>query len=124
MVREKKNNKKNNKKKFSLGTIIKGILGILLVAIIASVLFVFSVRGILYLSNRITTPNGVDESIYVSLGGQEQYLLIRGEDVNNPVIIWLHGGPSGPDAFMNYRFQKYLVGKYTFVNREFDTSLA
>ena len=116
VIREKKNNQKNNKKKLSFSTIIKGIVGVFLVAIIATVLFVFSIRGILYLSNHITTPNGVDESIYVSLGGQEQYLLIRGEDVNNPVIIWLHGGPSGPDAFMNYRFQKYLVGKYTFVN--------
>ncbi len=55
-------------------------------------------RGVLYLSNHITTPNGVDESIYLLLDGQEQYLLIRGKDVNNPVIIWLHGGPSGPDA--------------------------
>ena len=108
--------KKNNKKKIGFGTIIKGIVGILLAAILAAVLFVFSMRGVLYLSNHITTPNGVDESIYVLLDGQEQYLLIRGEDVNNPVIIWLHGGPSGPDAFMNYRFQKYLVGQYTFVN--------
>ncbi len=83
-------------------------MGILLAAILAAVLFVFSMRGgVLYLSNHITTPNGVDESIYLLLDGQEQYLLIRGKDVNNPVIIWLHGGPSGPDAFMNYRFQKY-----------------
>ncbi len=111
-----KTRKKNNKKKYGFGTIAKGIVGILLVAIMTAVLFVFIMRGVLYFSNHITTPNGVDEGIYVSLNGQEQYLLIRGEDVNNPVIIWLHGGPCGPDAFMNYRFQKYLVGQYTFVN--------
>lgn len=104
------------KKKFTFAGLIKAIMGILLLSIVLAILFILSMRGLIYLSNRITSPNGVDESIYVPLGGQDQYLLVRGEDVNNPVIIWLHGGPSGPDAFMNHRFQKYLVGQYTFIN--------
>lgn len=84
--------------------------------IVAAVLFFCVVRGITWFSNRIDTANGIDEGIYVSLGGQEQYLLIRGEDVENPVMIWLHGGPSSPDAFANYTFQKHLVDEYTVVN--------
>lgn len=84
--------------------------------IVAMVLFLCIVRGGTYFSNHINTPNGVDEGIYVSLGGQEQYLLIRGEDTTNPVMVWLHGGPSSPDAFANYTFQKHLVGEYTIVN--------
>lgn len=84
--------------------------------IVAMVLFLCIVHGGTYLSNHINTPNGVDEGIYVSLGGQEQYLLIRGEDTTNPVMVWLHGGPSSPDAFANYTFQKHLVGEYTIVN--------
>ena len=70
----------------------KGIAGILPVAIMTAVLFVFIMRGS-YFSNHITTEQ-VDEGIYVSLDGQEQYLLIRGEDVNNPSSFGL-GGPSG-----------------------------
>lgn len=111
-----KRRKKNEKKKITFGRIIKGIVKILLLAIFAAVLLVFSMRGVHYFSNRITTPNGIDEHTYLPLEGQDQYLLIRGQDVNNPVIIWLHGGPSGPDAFMNHYFQKHLVGQYTFVN--------
>lgn len=107
---------KKNKKKFDFAGLIKAIMGILLLSIVLAILFILSMRGLIYLSNRITSPNGVDESIYVPLGGQDQYLLVRGEDVNNLVIIWLYGGPSGPDAFMNHRFQKYLVGQYTFIN--------
>ena len=91
-----------------------GIFIIALILIIA--IIVLTARAITYFSNRITTENGVDEQIYVTLGGQEQYLLIRGEDITNPVIIWLHGGPSGPDAYVNYVFQKYLVANYTIVN--------
>ncbi|MFJ5899461.1 alpha/beta fold hydrolase [Streptomyces sp. NPDC093064] len=42
---------------------------------------------------RITTPNGIDESGYVRIGGIDQWLSVRGEDLDNPVILELHGGP-------------------------------
>ena len=109
--------KDNNTKKRPIWKSILKWMGIVIVAVIvAAVLFVCVVRGITWFSNRIDTANGVDEGIYVSLGGQEQYLLIRGEDVANPVMIWLHGGPASPEAFANYTFQKHLVDEYTVVN--------
>lgn len=82
------------------------------------VLFVMAVTGLRnlnYLTGALKTKNGVDEGIYVTLGGQEQYLLIRGADIHNPVIIWLHGGPSSPDTFITYPFTNYLVDEYTVV---------
>lgn len=104
------------KKKSRMGYIMK-ILALLLMALLASiVIVVVAARTVTYYSNRICTENGVDERIYVTLGGQEQYLLIRGEDVSNPVILWLHGGPAGSDAFVNHLFQKYLVDDYTLIN--------
>jgi pimeloyl-ACP methyl ester carboxylesterase len=96
--------------------ILKFVGCVLAAVIVLLVAFVAIVRGATWFSNRISTSNGVDEGIYVPLGGQEQYLLIRGEDVNNPVIIWLHGGPSCADAYENYIFQKYLTHDYTVVN--------
>src|SRR5215831_19477110 len=36
---------------------------------------------------RVTTPNGIDEARYVSIGGIEQYITIRGEVRDNPVIL-------------------------------------
>lgn len=33
------------------------------------------------------TANGVDEGIYVTLGGQAQCLLVCGENTENPVMI-------------------------------------
>ncbi|MEV6767776.1 alpha/beta hydrolase [Nocardia sp. NPDC051030] len=42
---------------------------------------------------RITTPNGIDESGFVRIGGIDQWIQIRGEDLRNPVLLEIHGGP-------------------------------
>ncbi|MBX7549764.1 alpha/beta hydrolase [Streptomyces sp. NPDC004232] len=41
----------------------------------------------------IRTPNGIDEASYVRIGGIDQWISIRGEDLANPVILEVHGGP-------------------------------
>ena len=41
----------------------------------------------------ISTPNGIDEARYLTVGGIEQWVTIRGEDRANPVVLVLHGGP-------------------------------
>lgn len=73
-------------------------------------------RLAIYITNRITTENGIDEKLYVLLGDQEQYLHIRGKNKTKPVILWLHGGPAGPDGFLYHVFSKYLVEDYTIVS--------
>jgi pimeloyl-ACP methyl ester carboxylesterase len=41
----------------------------------------------------IRAPKGIEESSFVRIGGIDQFVLVRGEDRNNPVILMLHGGP-------------------------------
>ena len=43
---------------------------------------------------RILSSNGIDEKLYVNINGHNQYVFIRGKDVNNPIILNLHGGPA------------------------------
>lgn len=43
---------------------------------------------------RLQTPNGIAESRYVVIGGIEQWISIRGEDRNNPILLFIHGGPA------------------------------
>lgn len=53
----------------------------------------------------ITSPKGIDESSYVTLGGIEQWVTIRGEDRDNPLLLFLHGGPgdvTNPWSFMRF----------------------
>jgi pimeloyl-ACP methyl ester carboxylesterase len=42
----------------------------------------------------IHTPNGIDEGMYVKVGGIDQWIRIRGQDRSNPVLLCLHGGPA------------------------------
>jgi pimeloyl-ACP methyl ester carboxylesterase len=54
----------------------------------------------------ITTPNGIDEGSYLRVGGIEQWVTIRGEDRNNPVLLFLHGGPgdaTNPWGYAGFR---------------------
>lgn len=46
----------------------------------------------------IRTPNGIAEERYVRIGGVDQWIQIRGEDRDNPVLFVVHGGPGSPYA--------------------------
>jgi pimeloyl-ACP methyl ester carboxylesterase len=41
----------------------------------------------------ITTPNGIVEERFIKIGGIDQWITIRGEDRQNPVLFFVHGGP-------------------------------
>jgi pimeloyl-ACP methyl ester carboxylesterase len=39
------------------------------------------------------TPKRVNEETFVQIGGIPQWITIKGDDSNNPVLLFLHGGP-------------------------------
>lgn len=65
---------------------------------------------------RITSAGGISESTYVKLGGISQFINIRGQNANNPVILFLHGGPGGAVSFIGYYWQGLLEKDYTIVH--------
>lgn len=51
----------------------------------------------------------------VNIGGVEQTLLIRGNNINNPVILFLHGGPGQSEIGYMREYQKQLEKEFVVV---------
>ena len=109
----------NEKKKLPV-RIILGILraiGILATVIVCDAFMLFIAgRNINQLKHFIRYQDGVHEQRYVKLTDQEAYITIAGENVDNPVIISLHGGPGSPTTYIDYCWQDYLTDDYTVVS--------
>ena len=88
---------------------------ILLCLLAAAVAAFFLIRNFIFIKGLVNQERGICEEAYVGIGGQEQFVRIRGRDMSNPVVIHLHGGPGSPDACLGYTFMDPLLGKATFV---------
>lgn len=64
---------------------------------------------------RIVAPGGVQESFTADIGGVEQYINARGQDRDNPVILFVHGGPASPLTPSLWQFQRPLEEYFTMV---------
>lgn len=64
----------------------------------------------------IEIENSISELKKVKIGGWDQWLLIRGENVNNPVLLLLHGGPGTAQIGFNRYYQQELEKHFIVVN--------
>ncbi len=60
-------------------------------------------------------PGSIAEIGYLRLGGVDQWVMIRGENVANPLLIWLHGGPGFPEMRLFRSFNSPLERDFTVV---------
>jgi pimeloyl-ACP methyl ester carboxylesterase len=78
--------------------IVRGILLILAALIVLLVVAALSYRAVWQhrIANavRITSPNGIDEAGFLDINGAQEWITVRGDNKDNPVILFLHGGPS------------------------------
>jgi len=58
-------------------------------------------------------PGSVSEKIFVNIGGVEQGMFIRGKNVNNPVLLYVHGGPAFPNYFLIDKYEPGLEDHFT-----------
>jgi pimeloyl-ACP methyl ester carboxylesterase len=73
-------------------------------------------RGIIADLNRIVAPHGVQESYKLRIGGIDQWVYVRGQDMANPIILFIHGGPASPVSATMWEFQRPMEEYFTVVN--------
>lgn len=60
-------------------------------------------------------PASIAEIAYLRLGGIDQWVMIRGESIANPVLILLHGGPGFPEMRLFRYFNAPIEKSFTVV---------
>lgn len=60
-------------------------------------------------------PHSIASLEKLRLGGADQYILIRGMDVRNPLVLFLHGGPGMPTMYLAHAFQRLLENSFIVV---------
>ena len=63
--------------------------------------------------NGTPLPGSISEKIQVTINGVEQGMFIKGRDVRNPVLLYLHGGM--PDYFLTQDYPTGLDEYFTVV---------
>ena len=61
-------------------------------------------------------PEAIDRTVFVELGGVEQFVSIRGRSAANPVLIVCHGGPALPSSPSSWIWQRGVEDYFTVVN--------
>lgn len=78
-------------------------------------------------------PDSIAVLEAVELGGMRQWITIRGHNRHAPVVLWLHGGPGGPQMPFAHRYNRELEEHVVLVQwdqrgagksnpRDFDTA--
>ena len=62
-----------------------------------------------------TPEGGINEEMYVDINGTKQWISIYGQDKDNPVLLYLHGGPGSSTSIYDYAFTRKWSDVYTVV---------
>jgi L-proline amide hydrolase len=61
-------------------------------------------------------PNSTSVLEQAEINGAEHGIMIRGNDINNPILIFVHGGPGAPEMPYVRKYQDILEKHFTVVH--------
>lgn len=66
--------------------------------------------------NRIVTPDGIQKTFVATLGDAKQVVNVRGADRDNPILVFVHGGPGAVEMPFAWTFQRPWEDFFTVVH--------
>jgi pimeloyl-ACP methyl ester carboxylesterase len=91
------------------------VVGLILIAVVGGLIYRASIQSGIAATMAIESADGIDEMISVEIGGIQQWILIRGENKDNPVLLYLHGGPGSSNLPFIHLFQRRWEKDFTVV---------
>jgi len=95
------------------------LLSLVLVIVLGIFIFLYAVSPESTPEFKDEQGNVVENSVAkmerVKIGGIEQFILIRGKSVNNPILLMLHGGPGMSELPMSRKYNSELEEYFTVV---------
>ena len=72
-------------------------------------------RAIVGTLQKVVSPHGIDKQMQVPINGTKQWITIRGRDLDNPILLFIHGGPGAPEMPTSWTFQNPWEDYFTVV---------
>ncbi len=102
------------KKPKSIMSVILSCILILLVAFFIFLIIISPGKPKPFIEQSQNAVNGIiNEKVFLTIGGVRQGMFIRGTDVKNPVLLFVHGGPSFPEYFLVDKYPTGLENYFT-----------
>ncbi|MCT2409839.1 alpha/beta hydrolase [Chryseobacterium antibioticum] len=76
----------------------------------------FKSKEIIKELDSIVNPNGIQERYTANIGNIKQWVFARGQNKDNPVILFVHGGPASPMSPVTWMFQRPIEEYFTVIN--------
>ena len=92
-----------------------GIICLVVVALSSALLYRKFLQHRVAEKHAIHSLNGINSLEAVEIGGIKQWIEVRGQDVNNPILLFIHGGPGVAFIPLSESFQASWESHFTVV---------